>query len=297
LSPGEPSATPPVAPVHFAFAPAAGDYLQRELYSESARVGGIQQRITLGSEASVRISSEAGQVYILTRILRAAAARDGKPSDAAMVAAMTGGETIHVVRPDGVLAKIDGMRRLFERLLPTIAGEERAALERRLREDRIEDHTRAGWFETTEILAGQTLELDRDYYFDSAYPTDEGWIRHQTLLRLGPWEKSTYGRFLRLKLAYVADARAEIPGAERLAPKVATSFAPAHPGRLATGFTLTGNASRLVDPATLTVWRDQNLRQVRSRVVVSEEMALTVSSEERSDVTLEPAPEAKPAIH
>lgn len=294
---GVPAATPPSAPARFAFAPAAGSYLQREIYTESARLGGIRQQIALGSEASVRISSEAGQVYILTRILRAAAARDGKPSDAAMVAAMSGGETVHFVRPDGGLTKIDGMRRLFERLLPTIAGEERAALERRLRENRIEDRARAAWFETTEILAGQTLELERDYYFDSAHPTDDGWIRHQTLLRLGPWEKSTYGRFLRLRLAYVADAQAEVPGAQRIEPKVATSFAPARPGKIATGFTFSGNASRLVDPATLTVWRDQTLRQVRTRVAVSEEMALTVSSEERSDVTLEPAPDPQPAIH
>ena len=289
--------TPPAAPVSFLFAPAAGNYLQREIHTESARLGGIQQKISLGSESSVRISREAGQIYVLTRILRAAAARNGKPSDEAMVAAITGGETVHFVRPDGVLTRIDGIRRLFERILPTLPADERAALERRLRENRLDDRARANWFESTEILAGQVLELDRDYYFDSAYPTDEGWIRHQTLLRLGPWEKSTYGRFLRLKLAYVADARAEIPGARRIEPKVPTTFSPARPGRIAAGFTFSGNASRLVDPSTLTVWRDQNLRQIRTRVEISEEMALTVSSEERSDVTLEPAPDPKPAIH
>lgn len=298
-SPGEVAPRPPAgavpAPVTFAFAPPAGNYVQREIYVETAKLGGIQQRITLASEISLQVSQEGGRSFLLYRIQRAAAARDGKPSDAAMVAAMTGAETVNVVRPDGVLVKIDGMRRLTERLLPTVQGEERAALEKRLRENRIEDRTRANWFETAEILSGQTLELGRDYFFDAAWPTDDGWIRHQTLLRLGPWEKTPQGQRLRLQLAYVADARSEVPGAVQLQPKVAIAWNPAAPGRLAKGFTITGSASRLIDPGTLLVWKDQSVRRVRNRLEVSEEMALTVSSEEKSDITLEPAPPGTPA--
>lgn len=283
-------------PVTFAFAPPAGGaFTQREIYVETAKLGGIQEQITLASEVSLRVSQEAGRSFLLYRVERAAAARGGKPSDAAMVAAMTGSETVNVVRPDGVLAKIDGMRRLTERMLPALQGEERAALEKRLRENRIEDRTRASWFEATEILAGQTLELGRDYYFDAAWPTDEGWIRHQTLLRLGPWEKTPHGLRLRLQLAYVPDARAEVPAAVRLQPKSSTAFTPATPGRLAKGFSISGGASRLVDPATLLVWKDQSVRRVRNRLEVSEELALTVSSEEKSDITLEPAPPASSA--
>lgn len=285
----------PAAPVTFTFAPPAGAaFVQREIFVETARLGGIRQRISMASEIRLDVSHEAGRSFLRYRIERAAAARDGKPSDAAMVAAMTGAETVNIVRPDGVLARIDGMRRLFERILATTTGEERAALDKRLRENRIEDRSRANWYETTEILSGQTLELDRDYYFDSAWPTDEGWIRHQTLLRLGPWEKSKHGRRLRLQLAYVADAHADLPGAVRLQPKVATAFSPAAPGRLAKGFTIAGNATRLVDPATLLLWKDQSVRQVRNRLEVSEDLAVTVSSEEKSDISLEPAP---PATH
>lgn len=293
LAAGGPTAAAPTteAPVTFSFAPPAGTaYIQHEIFVETARLGGIQQKMTLASEATVDISHEAGHIFIVTRIQRAAAARDGRSSDAAMVAAMSGAETVNLARSNGVLVQIDGMRRLYDRLLPTMAGEERAALAARLRENRIDDRARASWFETTEILSGQTLELGRDYFFDAAWPTDEGWIQHQTLLRLGPWERSTYGRFLRLQLAYVPDARAAVPGAVRLQPKVATPFSPDAPGKLAKGYAVTGNASRLVDPATLLVWRDQTLREVRNRVEVSEDLALTVSSAEGSDITLEPAP-------
>lgn len=292
---GDAPQTPAAAdslPVAFAFAPPAGAYIQRELFVETAKVGGIQKRISLASESSLQVSQEGGRAFLLYRVHRAAAARDGKPSDAAMVAAMTGGETVHIVRPDGVLARIDGLRRFTERLLPTLQGEERSALEKRLRENRLEDRTRSNWFENAEILAGQTLELGRDYFFDSAWPTDHGWIRHQTLLRLGPWEKTPHGRRLRLQLAYVADARSEVPGAVRLQPKVATAWNPVAPGKPAKGFTISGNASRLVDPATLLVWKDQSVRRVRNRLEVSEEMALTISSEEKSDITLEPAASA-----
>lgn len=284
--------------VAFAFAPPAGAaFVQREIFVETARLGGIQQRISMASEVRLEVSQEAGRSLLRFRIERAAVARDGKPSDAAMVAAMTGAETVNVVRPDGALAKIDGLRRLTERLLPTVQGEERSALEKRLRENRIEDRARANWFETTEILSGQTLELGRDYFFDSAWPTDEGWIPYQTLLRLGPWESTPHGRRLRLQLAYVADALTEVPGAERLFPKVNTAFTR---GRPAKGFTITGSASRLVDPATLLVWKDQGVRRVRNRLEVSEELAVTISSEEKSDITLEPAAPAaaaKPATH
>lgn len=286
------------APVTFAFAPPAGAvFVQREIFVETARLGGIQQRISMASEVSLEVAREAGRPALHYRVERAAAARDGKPSDAAMVAAMTGAETVNILHADGVLVRVDGMRRLFERVLATTTGEERSALEKRLRENRIEDRLRANWFETTEILSGQTLELDRDYYFDAAWPTDEGWIRHQTLLRLGPWEETAHGRRLRLKLAYVADARTEVPAAERLLPRVSTAFAP---GRPAKGFTISGSASRLVDPATLLVWKDQSVRRVRNRLEVSEELAITVSSEEKSDITLEPAAPAaaaKPATH
>ncbi len=286
--------------VSFTFAPPAAAFVQREIYVETARLGGIQQRITLASEVSLRISQEAGSSFLLFQIQRAAAARDGKPSDAAMVAAMTGAETVNVVRPDGVLTKINGLRKLTERLLPTLQGEERTALEKRLRENRIEDRLRANWFEATEALSGQTLELGRDYFFDSAWPTDEGWIQHQTLLRLGPWEETANGRRLRLHLAYVADAKTDVPGAVRLQPKVATAFAPSNPGRLAKGLTISGSASRLVDPATLLVWKDQSVRRVRNRLEVSDELAVTISTEEKADITLEPAlpaASAKPIAH
>ncbi|MEO7795562.1 MAG: hypothetical protein ABIV06_12400, partial [Thermoanaerobaculia bacterium] len=202
--------------VSFSFAPPAGSaYVQREIYVETTKLGAIQQRITLASEVSLRVSQAGGRSLLSYRIERAAAARDGKPSDEAMVAVMTGAETVNFVRPDGALTKIDGLRRLTERLLPTAHAEERTALEKRLRENRIEDRTRANWFETTEILAGQKLELGRDYFFDSSWPTDEGWIPYQTLLLLGPWEETPHGRRLRVHLAYVADALAEVPGALR----------------------------------------------------------------------------------
>lgn len=286
----------PESPVTFAFAPPAGAaFMQREVFVETARLGGIHQRVTMASQARVDVSQEAGRYFLHYRIDRAAVARDGKPSDAAMVAALTGGETVNVVRTDGVLAKIDGLRRLHERLLPTLPAEERAALTKRLRENRIEDRLRANWFEATEILAGQTLELGRDYFFDSAWPTDAGWIRHQTLLRLGPWEATPHGRRLRLQLAYVEDARADLPGAVRIEPRVTGAFSPAAPGRAAKGYSISGNASRLVDPATLLLWKEQSVRQIRNRVEVSEELAVTVSSEEKSDITLEPAPPASPA--
>jgi len=282
-------------PVVFSFAPAAGkDVVKREVFTESAPLKGIQETNAVGSEVSVRISREAGFYFIFSRVARAAAARNGKPNAGPMVAAMTGAETLCVAHANGVLASVDGLQRVYERLLPTLQGEKRARLERRLRENRIEDRTRASWFEATEILAGQTLVLDRDYFFDSAWPTDEGWIRHQTLLRLGPWETTPRGRLLRLSLAYVADARAAVAGAQRLQPKVPSTFSPAQPGRLAQGFTITGNASRLVDPSTLTVWRDQSLRQIRNQVQVSDELAITASSEERYDSTLEPAADTKP---
>lgn len=285
-------------PVTFAFAPPAGAaFVQREIYIETGRLGGIEQRISMASEVRLSVSQEAGRYLLHSRIERAAAARDGKPSDAAMVAVMAGAETANVVRPDGVLLRVDGMRRLYERILSTLAGEERGALEKRLRENRIEDRLRANWFETTEILAGQTLELGRDYFFDSAWPTEEGWIRYQTLLRLGPWEETRHGRRLHVHFAYVADAQTDAPGAERLHPKVSTAYAPGKPAK---GFTISGSASRLVDPATLLVWRDQSVRRVRNRLEVSEELAVTVSSEEKSDITLEPAApavSAKPANH
>ncbi len=283
-------------PVLFAFAPVTdGNFVQREIYVETGRVGVIQKQVSMASESSLRISREAGRIFLWNRIERVAEARDGKPFDDPMIRAMTGAEIVHIVRPDGGLARIDGLRRLTERLLSTLHGEERGQLERRMRENRLEDRTRASWFDATEILAGQTLDLDRDYFFDSAWPTDEGWIRHQTLVRLGPWEATPRGRLLRVKSAYVADARAAVPSAGRLQPRIHTAFKPALPGPIAKGYTLVGNASRLVDPATMTIWRDQSSRQIRTQMRMSEEMSVTVSTEESTDITLESAPGTLPA--
>ncbi|MEO8274732.1 MAG: hypothetical protein ABI639_00845 [Thermoanaerobaculia bacterium] len=282
-------------PVRFSFAPPANkNYVQREIHVETGRVGVIQKRVSLASETAVRVSKEAGRIFLLNHIDRVAKARDGKPVEEPMVGAMTGTEVVYVLRPDGGMERIDGLKRFNDRVLAALQGEDRAAFEKRVRDNRLEQRTRASWFETTEILAGQTLELDRDYFFDSAWPTDDGWIQHQTLLRLGPWEKTVSGRQLRVKTAYVTDAKAALPGALRLQPRVQTTFAPANPGPLAIGLTISGNASRLVDPTTLTIWRDQSSRQIRSRVQMSEEMSVTVSSEETSDITLVPAPASAP---
>ena len=217
-----------------------------------------------------------------------------------MAAAMAGTEILYIARPDGVLSKIDGLRRFLQRLLPTVPKEERAALEKRLSENRIENRTRAAWFETTEILSGQTLELGRDYFFDlPGRPTRDGFSTRRSF----GWDR---GR-RRSKGGGCACSSPTSPTRRPRSPPPSGCSRRSPPpsrraviGKPAKGYSISGNASRLVDPATLLVWKDQTVRKVRNRLEVSEEMALTVSSEEKVDITLEPAPPAAaaaPATH
>ena len=178
------------------------------------------------SEISLRISQEVGSSYLLYRVERAAAARDGKPSDAAMAAAMAGTEILYIARPDGVLSRIDGLRAVSPAPAPDSPQRgARGAGKAAEREPDREPDTR------------RLVRNDRD-----PLRPDPG-ARTRLLLRLcladrrrmdsvpdarsaGPWETTKQGRRLRLQLAYVADAQAEVPAAIRLRPKVATTFAP-----------------------------------------------------------------------
>lgn len=277
--------------ITFSYAPPIGAaYLSREITTRAQQVGLRREELVIAAEANLQLSREAGRIFLLNRIERAAAAKDGKPLDHPLVGAMTGVDVVYVTTSDGVLERVNGLRKIFDRLLPRLQPSERTALERRLARGELDERDRAAWFERVEVLAGQTLALDRDYWFEDAWPVEgAGWIHFQTLLRLGPWETSEGARRLRVRLAYVADARATVAGADRLVPRVKSKFSPALTAPAATGYTLTGSASRLVDPATLEIWRDQTARQIRHQERVSEALALTLLDEEKTDVTLLPA--------
>lgn len=276
--------------VTFRFAPPANaSYLARKLEITEIRVGANRDPLTLASLESMRVRQEAGSVYIASKLDKIAAAKDGKAFEVPpAVNAMLGSEIVRVFRPDGTLLRVNGYERLAAKALPNMTGETRRAFEQYVAEGRQDDRDQAAWFEV-EALLDQTLELDRDYWFDAAWPDESGWVLHQTLLRLGPWVEHPQGRLLTVNLAYVKNAPAALPGAIQIVPKVRSRLEPREPGRIGEKLKLEGASTWLIDPATAVVWKLQSRRKVSEPVRVNESLGVTVVSEEKIEMTLEPA--------
>lgn len=202
---------PPVAAesVGFYFAPPIGSkFVAREIQTIELRLGGNRELHTIAALSTVRIFKEAGLIFVAHRVDELAASKAGEKFETPpQVAAMKGSEIVDVLRDDGVLVRVDGYRQIAAKALPKMSGEARSSLEKFVAEGRQDDADRALWFEV-EMLAGQTLDLDRDYWYDAVWSDEKGWMRHQTLMRLGPWvTHPTAGRLLTVNIAYVANAR------------------------------------------------------------------------------------------
>ena len=285
---------PPVAAesVGFYFAPPIGSkFVAREIQTIELRLGGNRELHTIAALSTVRIFKEAGLIFVAHRVDELAASKAGEKFETPpQVAAMKGSEIVDVLRDDGVLVRVDGYRQIAAKALPKMSGEARSSLEKFVAEGRQDDADRALWFEV-EMLAGQTLDLDRDYWYDAVWSDEKGWMRHQTLMRLGPWvTHPTAGRLLTVNIAYVANARAQIAQATRLFPKVKSRLDPLLPGAIAPGLKLEGGATWLVDPATLMVWKIQSRRKVSEPRQISSDLGVTLVTETRIEKTLEPAP-------
>lgn len=275
--------------VTFYFAPPANTaYQARKVEITEIRIGANREELTLGTLETLRLRQEAGTFYIASRIDKIAAAKEGKGIELPpAVEALLGSEIVRIFRLDGVLQRITGYERMAAKALQGMTGETRRSFEKFMAEGRQDDRDRAAWFEV-ETLLGQTLELDRDYWFEAAWPDESGWITHHTLVRLGPWVDRPRGRLLKVQLAYVTNAAAAVPGARHLVPKVLTRFNARQPGSLGPKLKLEGAATWLMDPATAVVWRLQSRRKVSEPIEVSEELGVTLVTEEKIDLTLEP---------
>jgi hypothetical protein len=250
--------------------------------------GGNKETFSAGIRARQIWSRSGGGYRLVEQTEEVAFAIDGKPAKSAMAAKLAANRLAYVVAADGALVRVEGARENLERLLPLLEGESRKSAEKRLAEGRFGDGEAASWFDTIEILAGQTLELGRDYWYPAATTSDDGWVPHQILFRLGPWEETPVGRRLRIRGAFVRSALVEIPAAVRIAPRVRSRFDPERPGKLATGYTVTGNFSRLIDPATMSPHRDQLYRRLATEIRPDDSIGITFAVEERLDVTYLP---------
>lgn len=275
--------------ITFYFAPPANTvYQARKLEITEIRIGANREELTLGTLETLRLRQEAGAFYIASRIDKIAAAKEGKAIETPpAVEALLGSEIVRVFRLDGALQRITGYERLAAKALESMTGETRRSFEKFMAEGRQDDRDQAAWFEV-EALLGQTLELDRDYWFESAWPDESGWILHHSLVRLGPWVDSPHGRLLKVNLAYVGNAGGAVPGASRIVPKIPSRFDPRQPGTIGPKLKLEGASTWLIDPATAVVWRLQSRRKVSEPVQVSEELGVTLVTEEKIDLTLEP---------
>ena len=275
--------------VAFAFAPPAGaSFETREYGTLSFKWGAHVDTLAIGQRTTWTLAPEAGGLRLTAATQELAMAKEGKPFQHPILEAGARSRVTYHLAADGALLRMDGLRADRERVVAALEGEAKESAKKRLAEGRLGESERWLWFERFEILAGQTLELDRDYWFRSASPSDDGWIPYQVLFRLGPWETTPQGRRLRMQLAYVADALATIPAATEIRARIKTRFDPAKPGPLLRGYELRGNASRLVDPATGLVWREQSFRRESHVERPVEELGITIATEARTDFTLTP---------
>lgn len=287
-------AAPPAAAetVTFHFAPPVGArFVARELQQTELRIAAERERHTTAILTTVSVEREGGVTYVAHRYDEIAGAKEGEKFETPpQITAMKGSRLVHVLRPDGSLLRIDGFAELAQKALPLMQPKARESFQKMLDEGRQDAADRVAWYES-EMLVSQTLELGRDYWFETAWPDEEGWTKHETLLRLGPWiDHPQAGRLLTVQLAYVPNALARVPEATRLTPRIASRFDPAKPGKLAPRQTVEGTASWWIDPATMMNWKLQSWRKVGVPVQVTSDLGVTLVTETKIDRALEPAP-------
>lgn len=275
--------------VTFAFAPPTTTILEvREYGTIAFKWGAHNDSVAIGQRTHWTFAREGAGLRLTDATQELALAKEGKPFEHPVVSAAAKSSVVYRLAADGALDRVEGVRANAERVVALLEGEAKESARKRLEEGRLGETERMLWFERFEIFAGQTLELGRDYWFRSASPSDEGWVRYQVLFRLGPWEETPAGRRLRVQLAYSQDALAAIPAAVELKPRVRTRFDPERAGRVLEGYQLRGNATRLVDPATGLVWREQSFRRESHEERPADEIGITLAIEARTDFNLSP---------
>jgi len=278
--------------VTFAFAPPTDRALELRAYGTGTmKWGGNKEVIEVGLISHLRFAPTASGYRLTDQTQDLAVAMDGKRVENEFLEVVRRHRLTWILASDGRLERIEGARENFAAMIPLLEGESKKQAEQRLAEGRFGEDDIATWYETYEILAGQALELDRDYWFRHARSTADGWVGYDVLFRLGPWEETPVGRRLRQRAAFVKSALVELPAAERIEPKIRSRFDPNKPGPLANGYKITGSASRLIDPATLLFYREQLYRREEHEIRPVEEIGITFAVEERLDSTLTPVAE------
>ena len=276
--------------VTFYFAPPAnGAFQAKRLQISETHIGVVRDELTLAMLETLRVRQEAGSTYIASRVDQIAAAKEKKPIEMpAAIEAMKGSEIVRIFGLDGTLRRINGYDRMAAKALPAMTGETRKSFEKYMAEGRQDDRDRADWYEV-EVLLGQTLELDRDYWFDAAWPDESGWILHQTLVRLGPWVDPSPGPPAHPSISPTSRMRrrrcpARVASCRRC-PRAST---PVEPGTVGPKLRIEGASTWLMDPATAVVWKIQSRRKVSEPLQINEELGVTLVTEEKIDLTLEP---------
>jgi hypothetical protein len=283
------AATARAETVTFAFAPPLGQSFEvREVGTVAIKWGGNREEVTIGQRDHWTFSRSGNGLRLTDTTQELAMAKDGKPFQHPAVATAAQSGVVYHLGLDGRFERLVGSQRNAERMVAALEGEAKERAKQRLQEGRVGESEQFLWYERFEIFSGQTLELDRDYWFRCAWPSDDGWVPYQVLFRLGPWESTPAGRRLRVQLAYTQDALAAIPTAVELTPRVRTRFDPAKPGRTLKGYQYRGNATRLVDPATGLIWREQSFRRESHEERPIDELGITIALEVRTDFTLTP---------
>lgn len=295
------AAWPSVSPAHaekvtFSFAPSAGrSYLVEEISQQTSKVAAKREDLVISGRSTMEIARDGQRWAIRLHVDSLLVTKDGATLDSPMFAAIRGSRAIQVIRPDGGFDHLEGARALYDRMLAAASGEERERLLDRGKAP-LDTSERASWYERVEVFAGQTLELDRDYFFESAYPVGgDGWVPHQVLFRLGPWVETPIGRLLKVSLAYVADARRQVPAAQPVVSRIASGFTPRALRPIASDVTLEGAGWRLIDPTTLTVFQEQIVHRLRQPLRVDESLGLTLTLVDQVDYKLTPV--APPGPH
>jgi len=292
----------PAESITFRFAPLdGGSYVQRV---DITRSKNLAARATQIDESSTRTrvstyKTESGW-RVVHEPISAVARRNGQTVTNPIVDLLSKTVVTYRLDGDGHIQHVDGYVRLIERLREQLPAEMVEKLEQVLSVESLEAKDKAEWDSRFGDFIGLTVEVGESIAASAPFVLPDGTtIMYRVTTRFVRFEPCGEARCVRVEQVYDSQADAVAQLSERVAGELVEDIAalppPADARRQATTGSITGKVSRLVDPSTMLIHREEVERVMRMTVNLPQQGSVPLDMSERRVYQLEfPARAAQP---
>ncbi len=264
-------AAEPDAAIHFKYAPPEGtEFVETVITTRVRSIEGSGSRVDRSESRSLHTISKHNDEYLLSsKLVFAELTRNGEAQTDLVSKLMNNVTLVYRIGPDGQLRQISGYGDLFKQAEASMPAEAARALAPLLSEAAMQARETAEWNGRIGFFVGLSPHIGQVISGDTPYTLPNGETIHYTVRTSFPrMEPCRGGSCVRIEIRYDSDTAALdklVPGdaKDAAAAGAAQSVIPSF-----TGGSISGGASRLVDPQTMLIYEEHSQRTITMNVTL-----------------------------